>query len=219
MNRTRAVRVLAVPLAAIAVMFSTGMATALELGAPPAKPSPAQVDQAAARIFNGTYTRADIAVVKSNPKVAAVTPDPDAPVKVEASDPISSTTEAMTSLSAQAVTAVSVCNASKWVTYYKTSLLGSTIYGWRHVVVYCRNGVTITQWQDRYDYLTEAQGIVYFLAGTSSATGIATNVATSFRQRAIEYCVAKYGCYATVYPHSTIKVYANGTWWYSGTGG
>lgn len=195
-----------VPLAALAV--STGASTA---------PTASDVQQSARNIFAGTWTQADLAVVRSDPKMAAITPDPTAPLIVKTGAKAGTpTTKTKTNALA---TATNYCNASKWVTFYKTSLLGSTIYGWRHVVVYCYNGSAVTAWQDRYDYLTQAQSMIYFEEGTSSATGIGSWVATSFRQRHIEYCALKVGCYANTYPYSTIKIYGNNTWWYSGSAG
>lgn len=198
----------------VTALLVTGATLTGSIGASKA-PTPAQVDQSAKNIFSGHYSQADLAIVRSDPKVAAITPDPTAPlvVKTGSTDPAASTS-ATTSLAA-----ANYCGASKWVTFYKTSLLGSTIYGWRHVVVYCYTGSVVSAWQDRYDFLSEAQSMIYFREGTSSATGIATWVATSFRQRHLEYCTLKYGCYANTYPYSTIKIYGNNTWWYSGSAG
>lgn len=215
--RIRALRTvgMAVIAAGIALTCATGASTA---------PTRGQVDQAQARIFDGTWSQADLAVVKSDPKVAAQTPDPTAPLRVVTGSS-SAATEITSAARVNTITATSltnICNASKWVTFYKESLLLTDIYGWQHKVVYCRNGATITAWQDRLDWLPTAQSVVQFRELVSvSATGIATNVATSFRQRHIEYCgwLGSWTCYANTYPYSTIKVYANGTWWYSGSAG
>lgn len=206
MNRTRAVASLASVLAVLAVTFNTAASAA---------PSPADVNAAAGHIFSGHYTAQDIAVVKSDPAVAALVPDPTAPLRV-----VAGSSSPQLSSAALTATAPSGCGYGRWVTEYQTSIIGTTIFGWRHQVSYCMGNSKITAWQSRYDYLSQADSGVYMRELVAdSASGIGTWMAQSFRERSVEYCIVSWGCYSNSYPYSTIRLYGNGTWWYSGTAG
>lgn len=79
----------------------------------------------------------------------------------------------------------------------------------------CRAGVPQ---QARYDYLPQAQSIVYWRGQVVNAqAGIGSYSAWSKFQRHIEYCVAKYGCYSSSYPWSKITVNAKGGYSYTGS--
>lgn len=186
--------------------FTTGASSA---------PTQADVYAAAKRITTHHYTAQDIAVVKSDPKVAALVPDPTKPLRVVAGS--SSPQQLSTALT---TSAPSGCGYSRWVTEYQQSVINTTIFGWRHVVSYCMGNSKITAWQSRYDYLSQADSGVYMRELVAdSASGIGTWMAQSFRERSVEYCIVSWGCYSNSYPYSTIRLYGNGTWWYSGTAG
>lgn len=169
-----------------------------------------QTRAALARIADGTYTVSDLELVKSQPEVAAQVPDPTRPEQVDAT--AGPSVAGLTALS-------STC---KWyqVSYSKYSLSGSTIYTWAHRLSACYNGSTVTSYYDRYDWLPNQQGIIYVRELTgNSISGVNTTLLTSFMQRHLEYCVAKYGCYANTYPWARIKIDYAGRWNYDGSAG
>ncbi|MGI5239361.1 hypothetical protein [Dactylosporangium sp. CA-139066] len=175
--------------------------------APPAfadDPADPAVAAALARINDGTYTQADIDLIKTDPVLADEVPDP------------STNLAAMDVSGGDASPVYTIDATSCWhvtVTVRRRSLLGSTLYKWHHYVEWCgtSSGKKVTKWRQRYDYVTNASSVVYVreLNAESHSSTPVYNVATSFRQRHIEYCVVKYGCYTSHYPHSKIWVY----WW------
>jgi hypothetical protein len=193
-------RLLMLPLA-VATVASLGMFAAPAFADD--SPDPA-VAAALTRINDGTWTQADIDLIKTDPVLADEVPDPStneaaADVLAEDTGPIY-TTEAATCYYVN-------------VGVRRRSLLGHTLYVWHHYVEWCgtSSGKKVTKWRQRYDYVTNASSIVYVrgLTAESHSSTPVYNVATSFRQRHIEYCVVKYGCYTSHYPHSKIWVY----WW------
>jgi len=157
------------------------------------------------RVVDGTYTDADLDLLRSHPDVAAQVPDPKAPVETGADTNDDGMTRA-------------ICGAWVDAWYRQRSLLGSTIYVYHHRVVYCRDGTRVTAWQNRYDYLSEAQGIVYWREQTvNQAGGIGTSSAWSHVARHVELCVVNPGCYASLYPWIRITVRGNGTYSYTGS--
>ena len=195
------------------VMVGIALALALAAIAVPAPAAPDGADpkiaSALARVDQGTWTQADLALLRSFPDLAASVPDPSQPVEASVAS-----SDETTALSAR------VCGAWVDVWFRKRSLLGSTIYRWHHKVVYCRSGGRVSSWQSRYDYLTDADSIVQvrgLVANQASGTGGTS--AWSHKQRHLEYCVVKYGCYANTYPQSKITVRGDGSYSYSGSAG
>ncbi|GLX11041.1 hypothetical protein Misp03_79670 [Microbispora sp. NBRC 16548] len=110
-------------------------------------------------------------VLKSDPEIAAQVPDPTKPDESSTSTNDDASTHA-------------ICGAYADVWFRKRSLLGSTIYVWHHRVVYCRDGSRVTSWQNRYDYLSDAQSIVYMRElQVNQAGGVGTTSAWSHLQR------------------------------------
>jgi hypothetical protein len=72
-------------------------------------------------------------------------------------------------------------------------------------------------WNYRQDYVTDTDFVVYVrsLVGNNE-WGMGTSQAGSFRQRHIEYCIAKYGCYSSNYPWSWSRLNGNGTYSWEG---
>jgi hypothetical protein len=181
--------VLTVPLA---LAMAVGMFQSSAFADDP--PDPA-VAAALARISDGTYTQADLDLIKQDPTT-----------DLSAQDVLPEDTGAIYTIDATKCWYVTV-------SVRRRSLLGHTLYRWHHHVEWCGSSSTkkVTKWLQRYDNVTSASSIVYvreLTAESHSSTPI-YNVATSFRQRHIEYCVVKYGCYTSHYPHSKIWVY----WW------
>lgn len=175
--------------------------------------SDAQMRAAIQRVAAGTYSPADMALVRSDPQIAASVPDGKAPPT------ITSGSEDATPLTANRESVVALATACKsyWVNYYYKSALGSTIYQWQKYVTACYNGSTVTSIQDRYDWLPQRQTMVNMRERTiDTQSGVNTWTYNSRIERHLEYCVVKYGCYADTYPWAQFKVYGNGTWWYTG---
>ncbi|MFC4122329.1 hypothetical protein [Nonomuraea zeae] len=167
------------------------------------------IAEALSRVANDTWTDADLDLIRSDPELAGQVADPKAPVEtgVDASEKEEATTSA-------------ICGAWVDVWYRKRSLLGSTLYVWHHRVVYCRDGARVTRWQNRYDYITDSQSVVYVRGlQVNQAGAVPAASSWSHLQRIVELCVVKYGCYSTYKPHSLITVRGNGTYTYSGANG
>lgn len=174
-----------------------------------------QMQSSITAVGNGTWTQADLDYIMQDPAIADQIIDPR-PSGVE-----SGVTEGVDESYAEAgppEPTVTYCGAYLDVWYTHKSLLGSTIYTWHHKVVYFRiPNQRVTKWQARFDFLGYHQSIVHveeLVADTQ--WGIGTFTAHSYKQRHIELCVLKYGCYADLYPHSQLNVNANAGTSYSG---
>ena len=179
------------------------------------KTDPAMV-QALDRIGDGTWTQADLALIRQYPDIAAQVPDPSAPPEVLSTSSGGTGNSGGRTTSTIATAAVT-CGWWVDVWFAKTSILGNTIYRWHHKVVYCRNGAKVTDWQSRSDYLTDQQNGVYMRdLKANYAYGLGTNNAVSFRQREIEYCILKIGCYENHYPWSQITIHGDGNYDFTG---
>jgi hypothetical protein len=177
-------------------------------------PNPDRIGPALHRIAQDRYTSSDLALIRQHPKLAAKVPDPtQTPVLHARTGPSRShdTTAART---------LGTCGHWVDVWFRKRSLLGDTLYKWHHRVVYCRTARRVMHWQNRYDYLTAASSIVQVRERTTNQQGgIGTSAAWSHLQRQLEFCVIKYGCYASLYPWSRITVYGAGGYDYTGDNG
>lgn len=162
------------------------------------------------------WTQADIDIILENPSVAVQVPDPRVPTVVESE---SSTDEAAPGDDSGGEMRAAGEQCGQWVDVWfsHSGLLGGTIYKWHHYVGFCTSGGRVTRWENRYDYLTDTDGVIQRRELTANQTnGIGTGSAWSMLQRKLEYCVVRYGCYATVYPWSRITVNGNGTHSYVG---
>jgi hypothetical protein len=202
------------------------LALALALLGAPAQARPekrvnahAAIAGALDRIADGTWTKADLALIKAHPSVAAQVPDPSVPADTGAD--IGGTPNELAGGAASTRALVTTCGYWVDVWYGKVSSLGNRIFKWHHKVGYCRNGSVVKQWEYRTDYLTEAQSGVQMKDEGFNAwqNGLGTGTATSFRQRRIDYCVFNYGCYENYYPYSQINVFGSGGYTYSGSAG
>jgi hypothetical protein len=202
MNRSR---VLAAVLGAVVLFGLSTPATATAKPSPKADPA---VAAALSRIGANTFTGADIALVRSNPDLAAVVVDP------------SRTTTTTSAVSRSAVDGAAIQDYCGyfWVdrTFYST--VGWVLFTWRHYVEGCIDGFVTTRWKTRMDFLTQADGTVVFNGlVTDWATSPGGYTMTSMRQRYIQQCVVTYGCYANYYPWSSISLNSNGQWnWSAG---
>ncbi|NEA31273.1 hypothetical protein [Streptomyces sp. SID13031] len=162
------------------------------------------ITEALERVADGTYTAADLDLLRSYPEIAAQVPDPTAKVEMGSDTNDNRTIQA-------------ICGAWVDVWYRHRSLTGSTIYQYHQRVVYCRDGTRVTSWQSRYDYLSYQQSIVNWKEQTvNQEWGIGTSSAWSHIQRHIELCIPT-KCYAHVYPWIKIGVRGNGTYEYTGS--
>lgn len=186
-----------------AVVLAAALVTAL--GSPSiAQPAPSEenaIPAALQRIGNNTYSAADISLIKQHPQIAAQVPDP----QHSTSKKVHGTPKELSPTSAQ-----ERCHSVDDIrTRY--SLLGSTIYNWHHYVEWCGSGDAVTQWGQRYDYVTDAQGIIYQRERTlDQKSPLPRSTATSHISRHMEYCVVRYGCYASTYPWSKLTLHPDG---------
>jgi len=161
---------------------------------------------ALARLADGTWSEADLALIRSQPAIAAQVMDPSRPPEVTTG-----------SAPAQGPTTLAASCKSYWVNYSYYSALGSKIYTWQKYVTACYNGSAVTSISERYDWLPSYQSMIKVRERTvDSQSGTGTWQYNSRIARHLEYCVAKYGCYADTYPWAQFKIYGNGTWWYQG---
>lgn len=200
---------------AVAVMLTVGLLSAQT----PATADTTYDMQLAAiqRIGNGTWTQADIDYIKTFPDLADQVADPTS---------VGTWTEASGD-NADGIDSSKVnpdgTTCGHWydVWFKKFSILHSTVYTWHHKIVVCWiYGDRVTSWVSRTDYLSQAQSMVQFekLIAESHYIG-GHGVATSFRQRHIELCILKYGCYQNLYPWSEIWIGPSGGHGYKGGSG
>lgn len=182
---------------ALALVLSAGVAApaAASTSADPA------IAAALARIDSGGYTAADLGLIRAHPDIARYVPDPSQPASV---------TFTRSALRPAAPGINSSTSADASVTQY--SLLGFVLYVYHHRLAWTYSGGAITQVTSRYDYVTQADPVIYIreLVGDSLGPTGGWSI-VSFFQRHIEYCVISYGCYANTYPHIWLTAYANGT--------
>lgn len=208
-----------------------GFMMALALVAGPTLTSPASAAPSSAliaavnRVAYGGWSNADLTLIRSYPDIAETTPDPTRPLQVVIGNWSGLRTFPHPDYGPFKA-AYTTCGAWAWVDLIKKSLLGNTIFRWRHYVQYCRkigtaSGNVVSSWEVRKDYMVESQSGVYMRDEGSTAwqSGLGTFKATSFRQRHIEYCVYKIGCYSNRYLYSTLYVTGNGGYAVGGTGG
>ena len=163
-------------------------------------------EAALSRIAQGRWTDEDLALIRAQPDLAAQVPDPRRPPHVDA----------RTAVVATGATLATTCK-SYWVDYSYYSLLGSKIYTWEKFVTACYNGSVVTSINERYDWLPYRQTMITVKERTLDDQSVRGSWQYSSRiERHLEYCVAKYGCYADTYPWAQFKIYGNGTWWYQG---
>lgn len=160
------------------------------------------------RIARGTYTAEDLQLIRSRPDIASQVPDPTRPVEIGARGGVL--------IQPMAVGAAGCWWADVW--FQRFSLLGFSLYKWHHYVAWCGNGSVVTGWQNRYDYVTDVNSVIYvreLVVNQASSPG--SWQAWSHMQRHLEYCVVRYGCYANAYPWSKIYVYGDGRYTYEGS--
>ncbi|MEU6483498.1 hypothetical protein [Streptomyces sp. NPDC046887] len=99
------------------------------------------------------------------------------------------------------------------VTHTHRSLLGSTIFKYHTWAEFNYGSGKVRAWRFRDDDITNAQSIVNVgdRRIVASKTAVGTSQATSKMKRKIELCVAKYGCYATMYPYAYTTVKGSGS--------
>lgn len=96
-----------------------------------------------------------------------------------------------------------------WVTNY--SYLGNVIYKYHQKAHFKYDGSKVTAWGKRYDYPSNEQDVVNVGDRiVNQKSGVPAKTATSFMKRQFQLCLPVYGCYATNYPWSKIKVKGTG---------
>ncbi len=178
------------------------------------------IERALVRIESGSWKQADLDLIRSNPELAAVLVDPSVvedPI-IESGDLDETATFATFSLAEPSVVAA-VATSCKWVgvAYKQTTFLGDTAYWWHHRVEWCYDGSKVTTWVTRYDYTTNKLSTYYIRdLVVNQQGGVGTSSAWSHMSRAIENCVAKYGCIGEYTPWSKITVSKTGGYSYVG---
>lgn len=101
----------------------------------------------------------------------------------------------------------------KWahVTVTNRSYLGSVIYKYHHKAHFKYDGSKVTAWGSRSDYTSNEQDVVQVGdRARNEKSRVPAKSATSLMKRRIDLCAPVYGCYATNYPWSKIKVKGSG---------
>lgn len=101
----------------------------------------------------------------------------------------------------------------KWthVTVTNYSYSGGVIYKYHHKARFRYDGTKVTQWGERSDYTSEEQDVVQVgERQRNEKSSVPAASATSLMKRRIDLCAPVYGCYATNYPWSKIKVKGTG---------
>lgn len=200
-----------------AIVLSIGAALTTMTASPSRAtgPTDAQVWSACKAVANRDYTATQMTICKNHPKFAALTPSPK---YGKASGQNLSKTAVRKAIASGKIEApkTSACPSgsgkhSMQYQWTKHSLLGSVQYHWNLLVYYCRepnkyNG-KITKMLSAQDWVTNAQTNVQ-IEGIPAQGDIPRRASDGsqgswFRQRHIELCILKYGCYANLYPEGT----------------
>jgi hypothetical protein len=211
-KRSRAAVVVALCVAVLGVTQTPAMASAASNAD---RPDPA-IAAALERIASKTHTAADLALIKTEPDLAAKVADPGN-VKVAVDGPPG--LKALVGPGNARPTGAIDAEGCWWirVTITSYSLLGFDLYKWAHYIEFCLEPMShITRWVTRYDQMLYADNTIYVRElVANSATPAGTFAITSTMQRHLEQCVVRFGCYANHYPWSSIHVRADGLWAYN----
>lgn len=178
-------------------------------------------------VSSGKYSDADMELLKRHPEAARIVPDPN-PENDKRGVTLSAGAEksVLGKLLApgQPTTPPEFSASGCWwaeVWFSKKSTLGNTLYKWHHRIEWCGNDTSaVTSWGNRLDYITEVDPVIYQRdLKTDWTTGTGTYTAESFRQRHLEYCALRVGCYANTYPWSQITAWYDGYYGYEGSAG
>ncbi|MGW8374263.1 hypothetical protein [Streptomyces sp. ODS28] len=176
------------------------------------------------RVSDGTWTDADLSLLRSHPKIAERVPDPreDEEVHTEATElPVKGDTSPSL-MQAKAKKKPKKKAKRKRVTTYRTrhSITGTIVYRYYTYTEFYYNGKKVTKWGQRYDKFTRVQwGIQIGPQTINTKSGVKRKSATSQMQRRVDYCAFKYGCYNTRYPYIKTTVKGNGKYSTSGKAG
>ena len=172
-----------------------------------------RMTQAIQRVGDGTWTDADLAYIRSDPAVAGAVADPR-------DEGVSGAETGRTSLAARTSRRLGSCNWWYRAWFRKRSLLGSTLYVYHHKVVYCRTRSRITRVQARPDWWTDPDSVAYWRRlSDNQLYGTGSGRVYTKKQRHIEFCLVRYGCYQNFYPWIGLTVRANGDHSYRGSAG
>jgi hypothetical protein len=180
------------------------------------------VRQALRHVDNGTWTTADLRVIKRHPRIAAKVADPRAPEQSGSRSGSSATVERQMTRGISTVARARLGRCGYWYLawFRKRSLLRNTMYKYYHRVDYCKTSRRITRWQHRTDFWREPDTIAYWRELVENRRrGRGTRVAYSTRMRHIAFCLVKLGCYQSFYPWVTLTIRANGRNRYRGSAG
>ncbi len=205
-------------------LLITAATVALLPGTAMAQPAASGSAIAAAvdRIIANHYSASDLALVKGRPDIARSVPDPAGPtISVSgdltlAKDNTPPVGVAPIGVPVGMSPAVENCAGAPGVIITQTSILGSIIWRWHHIVGACSDNVNVTRWLSRNDYLSVADGTIQFKELTTDIVGATPRAWTSsHRQRHLEQCFALpfTGCFH-IYPWSKLYLYANHTYNY-----
>ncbi|NJP53324.1 hypothetical protein HCJ93_25480 [Streptomyces sp. SBST2-5] len=120
--------------------------------------------------------------------------------------------------------AAAAVKGGKWkmthVTHTHRSYLGSVIFKYHTYAEFNYGSGKVRAWGSRYDNFTNEQDVVDVdnRLLTNAKSRVPASSATSMMKRKVQLCVAKYGCYATLYPWARTKVYGSGKTKYDGSG-
>jgi hypothetical protein len=161
------------------------------------QPDPA-IAAALRRIADKTFTPADITLIKKYPEIAAQVPDPTrAPVVSRTKAPAAG---------ARAAAGAGCTGVNLYVEQY--TMLGYLHWRWVHHLSWCYEPGRVVSLGARYDALVASDFTVYMKDLMSDSVGpVPAPTVTSFKQRQLEYCAVKYGCYDAGHPWSAITAY------------
>jgi hypothetical protein len=166
------------------------------------------------RVGDGTWSDSDLAYIRTDPAIAGQVADPRDEGVSGAESGRTTTASASTRRRAGS------CNWWYRAWFRKRSLLGTTLYVYHHKAVYCRTRSRITKLQARPDWWTDPDSVAYWRRLTDNQVyGTGTARVYSKKQRHIEFCIARYGCYQNFYPWVGLTVRANGNHTYRGSAG
>jgi hypothetical protein len=156
-------------------------------------------------ISNGTYTEADLEVIRSEPDIAAQVPDPTQPeeLSVESSDLVDADGYGG--------------NIVRDLSWTKKSFVGRKLYTWHFKFGYNYQDGIVTNVHTRYDYTRNEDAVIYIREITTDfMSPPGRGEVTSNFKRHLEYCLATYGCYANTYPWAEVTMRGNGSYSYRG---
>ncbi|MFY1634561.1 hypothetical protein ACN27F_15000 [Solwaraspora sp. WMMB335] len=172
------------------------------------KPSDAEIRASLSRISNGTWSEADIDLLKQVPEVGRLVPDPRDPGTLTAmpAQPITPSDAIRSDFGTQAINCW-----NQWSYVEQNDIFGSRIYRFNIETDWCYDTVSynLVRVDRAVGYISHVAWGIYHRGWQVDSFGVRSNPKSGWHDKRanIEYCVGgNVGCYTATYPYINIEL-------------